>query len=138
MEINNRLLYMIPVLIISLLCIATTSAQDIPEVCENESVVPFSIIHPWHDDVPPGEIRCLVIDVEAGEKERTVVKIAEKPPFTGAGVELFLPGDAEPILNPMVANVNRRDSSMVCSIFGKPHTKDTGLAILFRHVLQDM
>jgi len=96
------------VLISSILCVETIFAQDVPKACENESVVPFSIIHPWHDDVPPGEIRCLVIDVKIGEKVRAVVEIEEKPPFTGARVELFLPGDTEPILNPMFGNVNRQ------------------------------
>lgn len=96
------------VLISTILCVETIFAQDAPEACENESVVSFSIIHPWHDDVPAGEIRCLVIDVKIGEKVRAVVEIEEKPPFTGARVELFSHGNTEPILNPVFGNVNRQ------------------------------
>jgi len=108
------------VLMSALLCFETSLAQGTPEVCENASVFQFSIINTWHDDVPPGEIRCLVIDVEAGEKVQAVVKIEEKPPFTGASIELFLPGDEEPTLNPNLGNVNRQSITWKAKTTG-PH-----------------
>lgn len=70
-----------------------------PEVCRTATHTSLTLVQPWYGNLEKESVRCFEVTLEAGEFVRAVAdKDSEYSEWTGVTIELFAPGDTQPML----------------------------------------